>query len=336
MPDGLNSIGHLDILPRFSYIGDAFMFYQFSDDVTTVDVDNIDCHYVTAGYVTVSELEKIYEGFGFSRTTLDTLNNDDFYSRFGVEMYDDYCFTKLSVLNTEEVNGEKDIIAIYIKKNLFIVVDVKDNDCSTRDTFLFSLNKYSSINITLEKLIYSFMDSLTSRDYKIMADKGLEITQLEEIVLKDRAKDNFNFELLQMKKDILAMRNYYEQLIDIGEALEDNENEIFDENYLRYISNFTNKAIRLRDDMELLRGSVVHLQDAYQSYIDLKLNHTMQIFTTVTTVFFPLTLIVGWYGMNFKYMPELAWKYGYVFVIVLSFAVVAVLAVIVKKKKWIG
>lgn len=96
------------------------------------------------------------------------------------------------------------------------------------------------------------------------------------------------------------------------------------------------KTVRLRDDVELLRGSVVHLQDAYQSFIDLKTNHTMQIFTVVSTIFFPLTLIVGWYGMNFKYMPELQWKYGYVFVIALSVIVVAVLAIIGKKKKWIG
>ena len=122
----------------------------------------------------------------------------------------------------------------------------------------------------------------------------------------------------------------------IGEALEDNENEIFDENYLRYISNFTKKTVRLRDDVELLRGSVVHLQDAYQSFIDLKTNHTMQIFTVVSTIFFPLTVIVGWYGMNFKYMPEIQWRYGYVFVIALSVIVVTVLAIIGKKKKWIG
>ncbi|MCD7872735.1 MAG: hypothetical protein LUG21_05465, partial [Clostridiales bacterium] len=72
-------------------------------------------------------------------------------------------------------------------------------------------------------------------------DKGFEITKLEEIVLKDKADSNFNLRLLQMKKELLILRNYYEQLIDIGEVLEDNENEIFDENYLRYISNFTKK-----------------------------------------------------------------------------------------------
>lgn len=312
------------------------MFYEFSDEVTTVEIENINPHYVTAGYVTVCEFEKIYESFGFARSTVDSLQKDALHSRFGVEVYDDYCFTKLCVTDARKINGEKDVIALFIKRNLLIVVDVADSDCSTRDKFMLSLDRYSPINITLEKLIYSFLDSITNKDYKAIEDIGFKITRLEETVLKDKARDDFNFELLHMKKELLTLRNYYEQLIDIGEALEDNENEIFDEVYLRYISNFTKKTNRLKDDVELLRGSVVHLQDAYQSYIDLKLNHTMQIFTAVTTIFFPLTVIVGWYGMNFKYMPELTWKYGYLFVIVLSVAVIAALTVIVKKKKWLG
>ena len=60
----------------------------------------------------------------------------------------------------------------------------------------------------------------------------------------------------------------------------------------------------------------------------------MKRFTVITSIFFPLTLIVGWYGMNFRAMPEFAWKYGYVYVIALSVIVVSVLIFISKKKKW--
>ena len=117
------------------------MFYQFSDDVTTVETDKIDSHYVTAGYVTISEFEKIYDKFGFAVSTVDMLKDDNFHSRFGVEVYDDYCFTKLAVISAQDVKAEKDSLAIYIKKNLFIVVDIRDKDCSTRDKFLESLDK---------------------------------------------------------------------------------------------------------------------------------------------------------------------------------------------------
>ena len=85
----------------------------------------------------------------------------------------------------------------------------------------------------------------------------------------------------------------------------------------------------------MLRSSVSHLQDAYSSYLDLKTNHIMGVFTAVTTIFFPLTLVVGWYGMNFENMPELSWRFGYLFVIIVSILVVSVLTIIMKKRKWL-
>lgn len=311
------------------------MFYQFADEITTVDIDDIDKHYVTAGYVTLKELEKVYEKLGFARSTVDICLQTGNSFRSGVEIYDDYSFAVLKIANAENIEGKYDCVGLYIKKHLMLVVDIADEDCSTRDRFLASFNRYSCINITLEKLIYAFLDNLVNRDNSLIEATEFEITRLEEIVLKDKANENFNFLLLQIKKELLIMRSCYEQLIDIGEMLEENENELFDEGDLRYLINFTERVKRLREDIDMLRSSVIHLQDAYSSYLDLKLNQTMKIFTVVTMIFFPLTLIVGWYGMNFKNMPELSWEYGYVFVIVLSVIVVAVLAIIMKKRKWL-
>lgn len=68
--------------------------------------------------------------------------------------------------------------------------------------------------------------------------------------------------------------------------------------------------------------------------LNYNLNNTMKLFTMVTIIFQPLTLIVGWYGMNFKYMPELGWKFGYLYVIVLSIVVVGVILYWFKKRKF--
>ena len=76
------------------------------------------------------------------------------------------------------------------------------------------------------------------------------------------------------------------------------------------------------------------MRDAYQAQIDIEQNNLMRIFTVITAVFLPLTLMVGWYGMNFKYMPELEWQYSYPVFIVVSVLVCIVLLIIFKKKKW--
>ena len=79
--------------------------------------------------------------------------------------------------------------------------------------------------------------------------------------------------------------------------------------------------IRLREESQLLRESCTQVQSLFQSEIDIRQNRIMQILTIVTTIFLPLTLLVGWYGMNFSGMPELHWKYGYPAIIFLLIGV---------------
>lgn len=205
----------------------------------------------------------------------------------------------------------------------------------TRNGFFSALSKYPLANVSLEKLLAAFLNAVTADDFKSAEEKGFEISRLEEIVLSERAGQNFNSGLLKIKRELLLMQNYYEHLIDIGEALEENENEIFSKKELRCISGFTQRARRLREDADSLQSAVMHLQDSYQSSLDLKLNNTMNFFTVITAVFFPLTVIVGWYGMNFDSMPELRWRYGYAFVIALSVGVVSLLLYAVKRHRWL-
>ena len=141
--------------------------------------------------------------------------------------------------------------------------------------------------------------------------------------------------LNEIRRDIRKLRIHYEQLIDLSQELEENENEFFREDSLRYFHMFTNRMARLHDMATSLKDYTVQLGDLYQSQIDLKQNHIMTILTVVTAIFMPLTLIVGWYGMNFKYMPELNSPLGYPIVIALSVAIVVVCLIVFKKKNWL-
>lgn len=310
------------------------MFFQYDDELTTVERKDINPSLVTAGYITLDELENIYEEFGFAASTVQQCHEENRYFRSNIEVYDDYSFGTLKITEANNMKAPCDCMAFYVKKNLLVLVDISDSDCSTRNRFLDALNRFSVQGITLEKMIYAFLESLIFGDNKALEDAEFEINRMEECVLRDIAGKDFNMELLHKKKELLMLRNYYEQLIDIGEALEENENEIFDSEDLRYFKIFTDKAVRLRENVDTLRDSIVHLRDAYQAYLDLKLNETMKIFTVLTAIFFPLTVIVGWYGMNFKSMPEFDWKYGYIYVILLSVVVVSALIITVKRKKW--
>jgi len=92
---------------------------------------------------------------------------------------------------------------------------------------------------------------------------------------------------------------------------------------------------RLHDSSTSLSDYTMQLRDQYKAQLDIKQNRIMTILTVVTTIFMPLTLIVGWYGMNFRYMPELEWRWGYPVIIVVSLLIAIGCLLFFKKKKWL-
>ena len=160
------------------------------------------------------------------------------------------------------------------------------------------------------------------------------LDQLEKGIL-DAAESEFLKKINIVRSVMRELRIHYEQLMDLSQELEENENGFFQEDNLRYFHMFSNRMSRLYDIATSLRDYTMQLGDLYQSQIDLKQNRIMTLLTIVTAIFMPLTLIVGWYGMNFVYMPELRSPWGYPTVIAVSIAIVIACLVYFKKKKWL-
>lgn len=312
------------------------MFYKFSNTIKSLKKYEPGNGALVAGYVTYEDLPALAEKLNFDPSTVQSCESTNTIFRSGIEIYDNYTFTELKVIDPvhEEDDDNTDYLALYFKKDTLIVVDVEDTDRSTYNKFERAIKRFSPANITLEKLIYAFFDELLSKDVAYVEKLGLQVSDMEESILEGTPDDDINVSLLKIKRKLLEMHNYYEQCLDIFETLDANENDIFESDSLMYISNITQRVTRLREDVDSINNAVVHLQDAYSAYLDKKMNNTMKYLTVLSTVFFPLTIIVGWYGMNFLYMPEFAWKYGYLYVIGLSILTIVIVAWIARKKKW--
>jgi len=311
------------------------MFYRINGQICPIQPEEITEELLVAGYVTGKELGKLAPQFGFSEADAAACLRGSSNFRSEVSVYENYTFTELRIINAEDASAaHQDCLALFVTRNMFLLVDVEDLDSSTRSKFETAVKRLPATGTTLEKMICAFLETLIVGDTAFLEDYGRSIAELEEDVFHDRAGKTFHLTLLEIKKDLLAMHNYYEHLLDIIEAIDDNDNDLFAAENLFYITNLGNKIRRLKEDTDSLRSALEHLQDAYSSFIDTKMNNSMKIFTVLTSIFFPLTIIVGWYGMNFRYMPELEWKYGYVYVIVLSLVTVIGLVLWGKHKKW--
>lgn len=130
------------------------------------------------------------------------------------------------------------------------------------------------------------------------------------------------------------MKRYYEQFELILDNLCANDNQILSPDGKRYMGIISGRVHRYLNYVLNLRDYVTQMREAYQAQIDIEQNQIMKVFTVITAIFLPLTLIVGWYGMNFRSIPELTWRYGYLYVIALSLLVCLGLFLYFKKKKW--
>ena len=185
---------------------------------------------------------------------------------------------------------------------------------------------------SLERFLYDFLLQIIKDDQRLLAKYEKELDAIEAAILHN--EDEYEMTRLhEIRGEISGLRTHYEQLLDLGQTLEENENNFFKEENVRYFRLFINKISRLLDLSAGLRDYTVQLRDLNQSQMDVKQNRIMTVLTVVTTIFLPLTLIAGWYGMNFRFMPELETKYGYPVVIAVSVIIVVVSLWFFKKKK---
>ena len=186
---------------------------------------------------------------------------------------------------------------------------------------------------SLERFLYDLLETIIAQDLALLESTEKRINAIEEAILRGEV-ETYPQELNDIRGDLLDLRVHYEQLIDLGQELEENENGFFQEDNLRYFRLFTARVMRLQDMVTGQREYVVQLRDLIQVQMDVKQNRIMTLLTVITSIFLPLTLIAGWYGMNFRYMPELNWKLGYPAVILLSVAIVIGCVCWFRKKKW--
>lgn len=187
---------------------------------------------------------------------------------------------------------------------------------------------------SLERFIYDFLDQIVKDDLRIMEKYEDELDLMEKVIMEGEEKFPSG-RLNDIRSDIRYLSIHYEQLMDLGQELEENENNFFKQENLRYFRMFLNRIARLHDNSTSLRDYTVQLRDLYKAHLDIKQNGIMTVLTVVTTIFMPLTLIAGWYGMNFRYMPELEWALGYPVVIAVCLLIVVGSIFFFKKKKWL-
>lgn len=238
----------------------------------------------------------------------------------------DYDLLAFDWYDIEQVQMRSSQIMIYMdKENLFFLCEEER-----------ALEKVKSLipeNQDNEQVLYLFFAGLLRNDINHLAEIEDEITETEDEALVGSRRVYLG-KIVRYRKELLRLKRYYEQVDSVLDNLTANINGLLSKECIRRLTILANRTERFRSSVLNLRDYVTQMREAYQAQIDIEQNNLMRIFTVITAVFLPLTLMVGWYGMNFKYMPELSWKYSYLVFGIISVAVCVILLIIFKKKKW--
>lgn len=244
-----------------------------------------------------------------------------------VETQQEYLYGTLAIPKLLDVLGSRYRISFYITKNHIVLIN--EDEFAARIIRRIRRRKVHQ-GESKEKFLYNFIVEFINRDTELLDDFEHSLMLLEEDIMKEEL-EHFHEKIQPIRKQLLILRGYYDQIMDMCKEFEENENRFFSKKQLKYFGILADRADRLM-------GKTIHLidygkqvQDAYQAKVDARQNANMQFLTIISTIFFPLTLITGWYGMNFQNMPEL--EHGYPAIVGLSILVVIACITLFKKKK---
>ena len=230
------------------------------------------------------------------------------------------------------VEKKEKCFAYYMDRKKLIFVD----DSNTVNDIISKMGHLQTMEQTqTAHFLFEFLEYLVNEDIQYLQDYEKRMTTLEETLLNGDEDEKIPKLILTIRKELLRLNSYYSQLIDMSDTLKENYNRILNQEDCSLFMLFSDRVERLADDTKILRELALQILEMYQTQIDSKQNKVMQFLTVVTTIFTPLTLITGWYGMNFINMPELRNEYGYFIVMGISLFIILIGIWYFKKKKWL-
>lgn len=223
-------------------------------------------------------------------------------------------------------------ILIYMdRENLFFICGddaARKHCCEITDTIR------SDAPANNEQMLYRFFLHLFRGDMAYLDEFEAQTNDRLTALLSGKM-EQIPQEVSMRRRELLRLKHYYEQIDLIFDEMSVNDNRILSANAIRSITILGARTDRYLNKVSNLQELVSQMQETYQSQLSIQQNNLMKIFTVVTVIFLPLTLLAGWYGMNFAYMPELHWRYGYPAVIAVSIIIVFALIGYFKHKKWL-
>jgi len=297
-------------------------------DKPTVRWINVD------GIHQVEVLELLGDCFELHPLVLEDILNTD--QRPKLEDFGDYLFVVLKTFyyNDQSDEVEPEQISLILGPSLVLSFQERAGDVFDPIRERIRNGKGRIRRMGADYLAYALLDSVVDHYFVVLEQVGEKVEFLEEELVTNPTPETLQT-IHSLKRDMIFLRKSVWPLREVIGALERGESSLIKESTGIYLRDVYDHTIQVIDTIETFRDMISGMLDIYLSSVSNRMNEVMKVLTIIATIFIPLTLVAGIYGMNFQYMPELGWRWGYPVVWLVMLVIGALMLVYFRRKKWL-
>jgi magnesium transporter len=302
------------------------MPHRDEKSVTWINID---------GLHDVKLIEKVGNYFELDPLVLEDIVNTG--QRPKADNYDDYIYTVVRMLSYDDANQciKSEQVSFVMAKGY--VLSFQEDIGDLFDPIRMRMRDGKS-KIRAESgndyLLYRLIDIVVDNYFALLEKIGERMDDLEEEI-EMKADEEVLGKIQDVKKDLLVMRRAIYPLRDVMSTLSKEDVKMVSKKTQRYFRDTYDHTVQVIETIEMFREMSATLRDNYHSHLNIEMNKTIRTLTIITVIFIPLTFIVGLYGMNFDFMPELHWKYGYPVVLSIMVIITIFMLFLFRRRKWL-
>ncbi len=305
-------------------------FYDFSECVNCVNPNMVKWINVD-GIHNVELIETIGKHFIIHPLTLEDIVHTDQRSKF--EDYDSYVVSIMKMLYYDAEIRSEQLSVILLDGIVISFQEIDGGDAFDMIRNRIRQGKGRIRKMGADYLAYALLDAVVDCYFGILEKIGDRIELLEEEVMEEPSKQTLQ-QIHHMKREMIFLRKAVWPMRELINNIERSETELIKPSTDIYLRDLHDHAIRVIDTVETFRDLLSGMMDIYLSSVSNRMNEVMKVLTIITTLFVPVTFIVGLYGMNFEFMPELHSHWGYPITLIVIFLTIISLLVYFRRKKW--
>ncbi|MRN55869.1 magnesium/cobalt transporter CorA [Paenibacillus monticola] len=258
----------------------------------------------------------------------DCLSEED--QRPKIEIYESHYFIVVNSIRFDDEEIFLRALNIFLGRHFIITVTKqKINELRVLKPILWEQEVSEP-----DRFMYLLIDLVVDNYFTVGDRIEVRIEKLEEDILMHTKKSHLS-EIIGLRSEILWLKKMLGPQKEVINTLNKKDLRLIDDQLQKYFSDIYENAVKISETFETYRDLMGNLREAYQSSIANRANEIMRVFTAITTIFMPLTVITGIYGMNFENIPEIHTRYGYYGVIGAMVTLGCGMLVVFRKKEWL-